>query len=147
MSNPSDVVGSGSHDYTGTYDPDTDFDAWYTRATAALIAPHLRPGQRVLELGCATGLMTSLLSGTGAAFVGVERSAGYLDRAHARNLPAAEFVQSELADFRPAGRFDHVLATNLLHEFDNPAWLLRRIAGWLPVGGLLHATLPNPDSI
>ena len=147
MTDQADVVGSGSHDYTATYDPDTDFDAWYTRATAALIAPQIRPGQHVLELGCATGLMTSLLASTGANFVGVERSAGYLDRAAARNLPRTEWIQADLAEFTSEGGFDNILATNLLHGFDDPTWLLRRIAGWLSAGGLLHVTLPNPDSL
>ncbi len=141
------AAGSHSPDYTATYDPDADFDAWYTRATAALIAPYLKPGQCVLELGSATGLMTSLLVSRGAAVTGVERSDEYLARARARSLAGAEFVGAELSDFATGRRFDHVLATNLLHEFDDPSWLLRRIAGWLAPGGLLHATLPNPDSI
>ena len=102
----------GSPDYTTTYDPDLDFDAWYTKATAAIIAPRLLPGQRVLELGCATGLMTSLLASTGASIVGVERSAEYLARARARGLAGATFVGSELATFATDERYDHVLATN-----------------------------------
>jgi 2-polyprenyl-3-methyl-5-hydroxy-6-metoxy-1,4-benzoquinol methylase len=142
-----DVVGTGSPDYTTTYDPDLDFDAWYTRATAAIIGPQLSAGRRVLELGCATGLMTSLLAPAGATIVGVERSEEYLARARARELPGVTYVESELATFQPEGVFDHVLATNLLHEFDDPSWLLRRIHGWLAPGGILHTTLPNPDSI
>lgn len=147
MTDPASVVGSGSHDYTATYDPDTDFDAWYTRATATLIAPRLRAGQKVLELGCATGLMTSLLAPTGVTIVGIERSAAYLARARARAVPKGTFVQAEMSEFDTPERFDHVLATNLLHEFDDPSWLLRRIHRWLAPGGLLHATLPNPSSI
>jgi SAM-dependent methyltransferase len=147
MTDSVDVIGRGSPDYTSTYDPDADFDAWYARATAAIVGPALRPGQRVLELGSATGLMTSLLIPRGAEILGVERSEGYLERARALDLPGATFVQSELESFVPEGRFDHVLATNLLHEFDDPSWLLRRIVCWLVPGGLLHVTLPNPDSI
>jgi 2-polyprenyl-3-methyl-5-hydroxy-6-metoxy-1,4-benzoquinol methylase len=141
------VVGTGSPDYATTYDPDLDFDAWYTRATAAIIGPQARAGQRILELGCATGLMTSLLAPSGATILGVERSEEYLARARARKLDRVTYVQSELEVFAPSGTFDHVLATNLLHEFDDPSWLLRRIHAWLAPGGLLHATLPNPDSI
>jgi 2-polyprenyl-3-methyl-5-hydroxy-6-metoxy-1,4-benzoquinol methylase len=147
MTDTAGFIGTGSPDYTTTYDPDTDFDAWYTRATAVLIGPQLRRGQSVLELGSATGLMTSLLASDGVTFLCAERSAGYLERARARNLGGVSFVQTELEAFAPAGRFDHVLATNLLHEFDDPSWLLRRINGWLAPQGLLHATLPNPDSI
>ena len=147
MADTTEVVGAGSPDYTTTYDPDRDFDAWYTRATAAIIGPRLHAGQKILELGCATGLMTSLLASSGAAILGVERSTEYLPRARARGLPGVRYVQSDLETFAPEGRIDNVLATNLLHEFDDPSWLLRRIHGWLTPGGLLHATLPNPDSI
>jgi trans-aconitate methyltransferase len=142
-----DVVGTGSPDYTTTYDPDVDFDAWYTRATGEIVRPRIKAGERVLELGCATGLMTSLVAPSGAAIVGVERSEEYLARARARALTGVTYVRSDLETFTPDRVFDHVLATNLLHEFDDPSWLLRRIHGWLAPGGLLHATLPNPDSL
>src|ERR1035437_5281483 len=109
MSNPSDVVGSGSHDYTGTYDPDTDFDALYTRATAALIEPYLRPGQRILELGCRPGLLTSVLAPTGVTITGVEPSAGCLARAESRKLAGVTYVQTELAEYGTSEHFDHIL--------------------------------------
>ena len=147
MTNLGHVVGSGSHDYSAIYDPDTDFDAWYTRSTVALIRPYLRPGDGVLELGCATGLMTSLLAPAGVAITGIERSVEYLALARARSLSNSTFIEADLATYETTDRFDHVLATNLLDEFDDPTWLLRRIAGWLAPRGLLHATVPNPDSI
>ena len=50
-------------DYSAIYDPDTDFDSRYTMATVRRIAERVAPGDRVLELGCATGLMTGHLAG------------------------------------------------------------------------------------
>ena len=147
MTDTAHASGGGSQDYADSYDPDLDFDAWYTHATAAIIGPQLSAGQSVLELGSATGLMTSLLTSSGASVLGVERFEEYLERARARGLVGARFVAAELDAFEPEGRFDHIIATNLLHEFDDPTWLLRRIHLWLARGGLLHVTLPNPDSL
>ena len=71
-------------DYAETYDPDLDFDSWYTDATAAAVVEHLRPGDRVLELGCATGRMTSRMVAAGVDVLGVDRSATYVARAERR---------------------------------------------------------------
>jgi SAM-dependent methyltransferase len=140
-------AGTASPDYSATYDPDTDFDAWYTRATAARIRPWLRAGQRILELGCATGLMTSLLLAEGATVKGLERSPDYLARASARGLAGATFVRADVERFEPDEAYDHVLATNLLHELADPHRLLVAAGGWLRPGGLVHVSLQNPASI
>ncbi len=55
--------------------------------------------------------------------------------------------QSDLAHYADGGRYDHVVATNVLHELDDPAALLSRARGWLAPGGLVHVSLQNPESI
>jgi 2-polyprenyl-3-methyl-5-hydroxy-6-metoxy-1,4-benzoquinol methylase len=136
-------------DYTEIYDPDTDFDARFTLATGRAIAARLAPGQRVLELGCATGLMTTLLAGDDRAVVGVDRSRSYLARAAARALPGVTLVAADLTDL-PAdlGAFDHVVAANVLHELPDPQALLARVADrHLAPGGRVHVSLQNPRSL
>jgi cyclopropane fatty-acyl-phospholipid synthase-like methyltransferase len=71
-------------DYSAIYDPDTDFDVRYTMATVRRIATRVAAGDRVLELGCATGLMTAHLADQGARVTGVDRSGPYLARARER---------------------------------------------------------------
>ena len=136
-------------DYSDRYDPDADFDLWYTDATSAAVVERLRPGQRVLELGCATGRMSARLVAAGGALVGVDRSAAYVDRARARELRGACFVVDDVANHvqRERRRYDHVVATNLLHEVDEPGALVAAAARGLLPGGLLHLTLPNPRSL
>lgn len=133
-------------DYAGAYDPDTDFDGWYTRATGTAIARRLSPGRRVLELGCATGLMTVSLVAAGAEVVGVDRSPVYLERARARNLAGATFVEGDV-EAGGEGVFDDVVATNLIHELPDPDRFLRGCLHRLAVGGRLHLSLQNPHSI
>ncbi len=137
--------------YSAIYDPDTDFDARYTRATGARIAARIAPGARVLELGCATGLMSADLAAAGARVTGIDHAETYLRRARARALPGARFVRAALEepgweDLVGAG-FAHVLACNLLHEVDDPVAVLTRARRVLAPGGLVHVSLQNPLSI
>ena len=80
-------------DYADTYDPDTDFDRHYTLATARRIRERLAAGAQVLELGCATGLMTSVIANGTVNVLGIDRSSEYLERASARGLPGAQLSQ------------------------------------------------------
>jgi 2-polyprenyl-3-methyl-5-hydroxy-6-metoxy-1,4-benzoquinol methylase len=143
----SDSIATATLDYSAAYDPDADFDAVYTLATGRRIAAALTRGARVLELGCATGLMTTLLAGAGRELVAVDRSAPYLQRLRARHLPGVRTLLADVERAEPEGRFDHVVATNLLHEVADPQELLRRAGGWLAPGGRIHVTLPNPRSL
>lgn len=74
-------------------------------------------GDRVLELGCGTGLMTRLLLDRGAVVVAVDRSAPMLARARDR-APAATFIEHDVPTFRPDARFDRVILSYILHELD-----------------------------
>lgn len=140
-------IATATLDYSAAYDPDADFDALYTRATGRRIAAALNPGERVLELGCATGLMSTLLAGANRELLCVERSAPYHQRLRARHLPGVTALLADVEEVEPEGRFDHVVATNLLHEVGDPQALLARAGGWLAPGGRVHVTLPNPRSL
>jgi|SRR5580704_3999289 2-polyprenyl-3-methyl-5-hydroxy-6-metoxy-1,4-benzoquinol methylase len=139
-------------DYTHTYDPERDFDRHYTLATAHRIRERLAPGSSLLELGCATGLMTSVIADGTLTVLGVDRSEEYLRRARARELPGTRFLRGDLdsLDFLDEGRrdrFEHILATNVLHELAHPLAFLSACREWLSPGGLIHLTLQNPKSI
>jgi 2-polyprenyl-3-methyl-5-hydroxy-6-metoxy-1,4-benzoquinol methylase len=135
-------------DYTEIYDPETDFDARFTLATGRRVARWLRPGDRVLELGCATGLMTGMLAGDGRSVLAVDRSEPYLERLRARRLAGVEALAADLRELGDVGRFDHVVLTSVLHEVDDPVALLAGVAEErLARGGLVHVSLQNPLSL
>ncbi|SOD71839.1 2-polyprenyl-3-methyl-5-hydroxy-6-metoxy-1,4-benzoquinol methylase [Jatrophihabitans sp. GAS493] len=137
-------------DYADTYDPDTDFDRYYTIATSRRIAERITVGDRVLELGCATGLMSSktLALSAPSCWVGVDRSEVFLDRARQRGLLGARFEVGDLDDLQVGvKRYEHLLATNVLHELADPVEFLRRCSQLLVPGGMIHITLQNPHSI
>lgn len=133
--------------YINSYDPDTDFDRWHTIATSLRIVDQIVPGQSVLELGCATGMMTKDFSEAGAAVVAVDRAQPYLDRARARVPTGVQFELADITTFGSAQTFDHVVATNVLHEVPDPAEFLRNCRRLLGPSGILHMTLQNPQSL
>jgi ubiquinone/menaquinone biosynthesis C-methylase UbiE len=76
----------------------------------------LRPGMRVLELGCGTGGITRLLLARGVEVTAVDGSQRMLARAR-RRAPAATYVHSRLESFNTSEKFDRVLFAFVLHEF------------------------------
>jgi 2-polyprenyl-3-methyl-5-hydroxy-6-metoxy-1,4-benzoquinol methylase len=139
-----------SIDYADTYDPDQDFDRHYTIATARRISERLAPGDRVLELGCATGLMSSVLADALVAgeLTGVDRSPAFLDRARSRELPRCSFIEGDLDRLVDLGtEYDHIVATNVLHELADPVAFLSGCGEMLKADGLMHISLQNPSSI
>lgn len=132
--------------YDAIYDPDTDFDRWHTIGCGEAIAAHIADGDTVLELGCATGLMTGILARRVRRVHGIDRSAAYLDVARRRGLANAAFYHlgiDDLAGLDPFG-YEHVVAANVICEVDDPGALLdiaRRH------GVTLHLTAQNPESL
>ncbi|NVB80121.1 MAG: methyltransferase domain-containing protein [Kofleriaceae bacterium] len=104
----------------------------------AVDAWDIRPGQRVLELGCGTGLMTKLLVERGATVTAVDRSAPMLARAKKRE-PAATYVEADLRGFRPTETYDRVVLSYVLHELtaDARATTLELARDALAPGGLV----------
>ena len=80
----------------------------------------IRPGMRVLELGCGTGLMTRLLLDRGAIVTSVDRSAPMLARARER-APEATFISSDVTTFSTDDTFERVILSYILHELAEPA--------------------------
>jgi 2-polyprenyl-3-methyl-5-hydroxy-6-metoxy-1,4-benzoquinol methylase len=136
-------------DYTGTYDPDVDFDSWYTDVTAAAVVAHIEPGERVLELGCATGRMSARLAAAGADLLGIDRSAAYVERAVGRELATARFVVADIVEHleRERRHYHHVVATNVVHEVDDAVGFVAAAAARLRPRGRLHLSLQNPRSL
>ncbi len=106
---------------------------WYDGVARALLAPvggeeriraraldllALRPGERVLELGCGTGAMTERILAAGAEVVPVDLSEPMLRRAR-RRLPQVEFLRRDLLSLDDQAAFDAALFALVLHEMSD----------------------------
>ena len=92
----------------------------------------VRPGDRVLDVGCGTGVITLALAERGCVAVGVDASEPYLDGAR-RDRPHPSVVY-ELGDARrmqyPDASFDacvSTLAIDVIPEVDQVAAEMRRV--------------------
>jgi ubiquinone/menaquinone biosynthesis C-methylase UbiE len=104
----------------------------------------LRPGMRVLDLGCGAGdvsFVAADLVGPRGSVVGLDRSRGALARARARagqrDLPQVRFVEGDLQEPAPGGPFDAIVERLVLMWAPAPAALLRQQATVLRPGGLV----------
>jgi SAM-dependent methyltransferase len=104
----------------------------------------IRPGMRVLDLGCGAGDVAFVavgLVGPDGSVVGVDRSPDALARARLRagqrGLAQVRFVEGDVNDPAPGGPFDAVVERLVLWTVPDPAALLRRQATVLRPGGLV----------
>jgi len=105
---------------------------------------HIPPGaRRVLDLGCASGALGAALKARGGAHVvGVERDPQYAARARERLDQVVE-ADLETLDPAPLGRFDVLVAGDVLEHLTDPWAVLRRFAGIVEPDGTVIVSLPN----
>ena len=104
----------------------------------------IRPGMRVLDLGCGAGdaaFVAADLVGPGGSVVGVDRSPDALARARLRagqrGLTQVQFIEGDINDPAPGGPFDAIVERVVLLWVPDPAAVLRRQATVLRPGGLV----------
>jgi trans-aconitate methyltransferase len=132
----------------GRYDPsnpDEEFDYYLKRLHREVAGPWLR-GERMLEVGCATGELTSLLAPLAAEYHVVEGSLANVEVASKR-VPSARYFHSLWEEFEPEHLYSDVLMFNALEHVRDPLDLLGRVLGWLSPGGRLHVVVPNSESL
>ncbi len=109
----------------------------------SFLRAHVNSGERALDLGCGTGLLTAELAAAGAKPVGVEIAAAGLERARAAH-PELDFRLAPIDGPLPFedGSFELVWTSEVIeHIADTARWLseVRRV---LVPGGRLVLTTP-----
>lgn len=95
---------------------------------------------KVLEVGCSTGIMLSLLKNLGWEVVGVEISKKAAEVAAKRGIPVTvrDFMQTNLSE-----KYDLVILNHTLEHMEYPVRVLEKIKSLLSPSGLLYIDLPN----
>lgn len=111
------------------------------RARAALLAPALRAGARVLDFGSGSGEFVAKVQEGGCAVVGIEPGRAYA--AFARRRYGVTVLQDDSqACFAPE-QFDVITVHHVLEHLRDPVDVLRRLAHWLAPNGVVYVSVPN----
>ncbi|MFL5804603.1 MAG: class I SAM-dependent methyltransferase [Roseiflexaceae bacterium] len=112
-----------------------------TLATAQRrLAELLRPGMRVLDIGCGSGAITRGIAeavAPGGRVVGLDINAGLIGearKAHA-DVPGLSFEIAEVERFAHPATFDIVTAARVLQWLADPLGALRKMAALVKPGG------------
>lgn len=105
-------------------------------------------GARVLEIGCAEGMLAAALADGRREVVAVDGSAALIAQARERfAAPGLTFHQSLYEEFAPDIPFDTVVLVNILEHVDDPVDLLRKARLWTNPGGRIIILVPNAWSL
>ncbi|WP_158851926.1 class I SAM-dependent methyltransferase [Saccharothrix deserti] len=107
------------------------------RSATALRIAHGGAGRRLLDLGCGTGASTAALLSVArrAEIIGVDASAGMLDRAARKPWPDnVSFVHARAEELTACGPFDGIFAAYLIRNLADPDPVLATIRGLLKPG-------------
>lgn len=131
-------------DYDGYYSPtNLAVSSFISKRVEEIIAgfePYRQTG-RLLEIGFGAGAMLHAAARAGWEAAGTEISRTAADHGRAQGLDVfcGELSEAGYAD----GRFDVVIASELLEHVSHPGELISEVARILRPGGLLWATTPN----
>ncbi|MFL5865566.1 MAG: class I SAM-dependent methyltransferase [Thermoleophilaceae bacterium] len=107
----------------------------------------LRPGMRMLDVGCSSGAWLEVGAAEGLRGTGVEIGEATSQAARQRGL---EVLTGTLADVAPAlseRRFDLITFWDVLEHLPDPRRELRLAADLLAPNGLVAATFPNVEGL
>jgi 2-polyprenyl-3-methyl-5-hydroxy-6-metoxy-1,4-benzoquinol methylase len=112
------------------------------RSSLVLQGADLKPGMRVMEIGCGTGLFTSIYSRSGADITAIELVPELLEKARSRKIANATFIAGRFEDYPGEAVFDAVIGNSILHHLEVEV-ALRRIYQLLKPGARMSFAEPN----
>jgi trans-aconitate 2-methyltransferase len=128
------------------WDPEqySRFSAARTRSARELITriPELN-ARMIIDLGCGDGAVTRLLGARwpNATVIGVDSSPAMLEKAR-QACPAAEFIDADIARWRPHDPADLIFSNAALHWLDDHQWLMPELFGHVASGGAFAVQMP-----
>ena len=119
------------------------------RTSLSVLTSHIRPGARVLDLGCGSGAIGRFLAardGAGSATLdGLTISAdeAALAAPHYRRVEVADLDAVKLIDLFPAGGYDAIVCADVLEHVRQSERVLAECRQLLAPGGQVLLSIPN----
>lgn len=116
------------------YDDRHAFVSQLARGLVDLLAP--QSGERILDLGCGTGVLSRQIGDAGAEVLGIDDSAAMIAKAR-HNFPGMKFEDGDALTMDYAEEFDAIFANAVLHWIKPPEVAAERMFAALKPGGRL----------
>jgi trans-aconitate 2-methyltransferase len=129
---------------TALYDGKNAFVWKHGRGVVELLSP--QPGERILDLGCGTGHLTSEIASVGAEVIGIDNSRSMIEEAR-RLYPDLVFEIRDAADFHLDGLFDAIFSNAAIHWMKDQRAVARCIWEALRPGGRFVAEFGGKNNI
>ncbi len=112
----------------------------------------IKPGMKVLDVGCGSGTITSgiaALVGPEGMVMGIDASNYLIGQAKMTyaHVPNLYFEEVDLFAFEPEQSFDIITAARVLQWLSNPKEALEKMIQWLTPGGVLTILDYNHEKI
>ncbi|MDJ0753738.1 MAG: methyltransferase domain-containing protein [Ardenticatenaceae bacterium] len=143
--------------YPDEYEPYTNYhemkdrlnqlqNAYFIYKQVRFVSKFLKPGQKVLEVGCSTGEFLYALREKGFEVEGVEpnQTAAAIAQQHYKLVVHNQYFED--CQFEK-GAFDAIVMWNVWEHLDDPRQGLRQISSIVKDGGTFIMNVPNPDAI
>ncbi|MFD2573462.1 class I SAM-dependent methyltransferase [Spirosoma soli] len=121
------------------------FEVW-TR----LFERYVAPTNRVMDMGCGSGVFSNYLAGKGCIVTGIDGSEAMINLCNqAKTVPTAQFVK-QLLPLDNADSYqkqDVIIASSVLEYLNDMSAMLQQAQSLLKPGGLVMVSMPNKRSI
>ncbi|MCC6962375.1 MAG: class I SAM-dependent methyltransferase [candidate division Zixibacteria bacterium] len=131
-----------------SYNSEVDFDRYLIEFNFDVLQHHLC-GDQILEMGCASGVMTRLLLTKVARLDVVDGSQKYIDQLKPELGGQVRFELALFEDYDTSKKYTDIILARALEHIDDPVALLSKMARWLTPdrAAAIHIVVPNADSL
>jgi SAM-dependent methyltransferase len=148
---PDQAVANDYDSFAEAYSAENEtglINAYYERPAMLALAGDVA-GRRILDAGCGSGPLFAALRERGALVTGFDSSSGMLELARRRLGDDADLRVADLGSPLPFrdGEFDDVVASLVLHYFEDWAPPLAELRRVLKPGGRLLVSVDHPFAI
>lgn len=117
---------------TGTYDKDMAFVSQFGESLVELLQP--APGEQIIDWGCGTGDLASVIAASGAIVTGVDASAEMIQTARGKH-PHISFILADGQNYVAQQPVDAIFSNAALHWLTDASGAAASIAASLRIGG------------
>jgi trans-aconitate methyltransferase len=126
------------------YDQNHAFVYQYGESVLELLG--VKPGERILDLGCGTGYLTQQINDLGADVVGIDYSPEMIQKAK-ENHPEISFNVADASRFSFTEPFDAIFSNAVLHWVKNHDTMMKSVYHSLKPGGRFVAEFGGKGNV